>query len=161
MQARKTLSFTAIIMIVVGVVLTMENLHVVSGFSIHWPVFLIVTGCGFLLVFSRKNRTDEVLLWLGTFIVSLGIFFYYLNFTSWHSLGHLWPVFLGLLGISFLSIGIVQNKLIFNVFAVAFIGLFFVFTLVFTISMQLWPMIFVVFGISLLILEYMRGNFPH
>ena len=42
----------------------------------------------------------------------------------------------------------------FNLFALAFIGLFLTFTMVFAVSLKLWPVSLVVFGGALLIIEY-------
>ncbi|MBN2543410.1 hypothetical protein JXI42_11150 [bacterium] len=158
MRSKGTLFFLAVMFIIVGIVLTMENLYVFKGFSVHWPIFLAIVGCGFVMLFYRKSRDDVVLLWLGTFVLLLGAFFYYLNYTSWESLENLWPVFLGLIGISFLSIGIIKKNLIFNIFAISFIALYLIFTMVFSLSTRLWPMSFVIFGTALLVLEYLRRN---
>ena len=79
---------------------------------------------------------------------------------DWNSLLHhdLFPLllFLGIVGLSFLSIGVLSRQRIYNYFAVSFIALFIVFTLVFSISYRLWPLSFVVFGISLFILDYLQ-----
>ncbi len=156
MYHTKTLLFLAVILITVGVLLTLENLGLVAGVSRHWPLFLLILGSGFLLLFRSRQPGDAALLWLGTFILSLGVFFYYLNFTSWRLLGRLWPVFLGLVGLSFLAVGMDRRRLLFHLFAVVFVGLFFVFTLVFVVSLKLWPVSFVVFGASLLALEVLQ-----
>jgi hypothetical protein len=154
MQHKPTLLFLAVILIAVGALLTLENLGLVIGISKHWPAFLLVLGAGFILLYNNRASTDPVLLWLGAFILSLGFFFYFLNFTSWRLLGRLWPVFLGLVGLSFLAVGIVRRSRLFNLLALAFIGLFLTFTLVFAVSLKLWPVSLVVFGGALLIIEY-------
>ncbi len=137
--------------------MTLENLGLLQGVSRHWPMFLLILGSGFLLLYRRRQSGDAVLLWLGAFILSLGGFFYYLNiFTSWRLLGRLWPVFLGLAGLSFLTVGVARRSMIFHLLATALVGLFMVFTLVFAVSLKLWPTSLVVFGGSLLLLDYMR-----
>ncbi|MCJ7579713.1 MAG: hypothetical protein MUP98_04160, partial [Candidatus Aminicenantes bacterium] len=115
-------------------------------------------GCGFVMLFFHGNKTDMVKLWLGTFVFILGIFFYYLNFAEWAGLSSLWPVFLGIVGLSFLSIGVISKTKIYNYFALSFIALFIIFTLVFSISFRLWPLSFVVFGISLFFLDYWQNK---
>lgn len=161
MRQKRTLYFLAVLLIVVGVLLTLENLVIIQGISKHWPLFLIILGSGFIMLFFHKDRIDEVLVWLGTFILLLGGFFYYLNYTSWNLLATLWPVFLGLVGLSFLSIGVMKGKKLFVYLAVAFIAFFLIFTMVFAISTSLWPISFVVFGISLLIIEYLNKKTNH
>ena len=155
MQRKKTIISLAIMFIFVGLLTTLENFQIIGGISIHWPVFLLITGCGFMLLFFQRNKGDTVLLWLGSFIFIIGIFFYYLNFTSWSQLSLLWPFFLGIIGLSFLSVSIFSRKLIFAYFSISFISLFIIFTIVFTVSKKLWPMSLVIFGISLLILDYL------
>jgi hypothetical protein len=153
MQRKRTVFFLATLLILAGALVTLENFAVIRGVSFHWPVLLLIVGCGFVLLFFQTEKVDLVLLWLGTFLVILAIFFYYLNWTSWSKLSSLWPFFLGIVGLSFLSVAIFIRKLLFAYFASAFIALFIIFSLVFSVSTKLWPMSFVVFGMSLLILE--------
>ncbi len=161
MEKRGTLFFLAGIFVIVGILITLENFSIIRGISIHWPLFLLITGLGFMILFFQRNKTDLALLWIGSFVFILGIFFYYLNFTSWRRLSTLWPVYLGIVGFSFLSTGIYSKRPIFGYFAVVFIALFIVFTSVFYVSQRLWPMSFVIFGASLLILEYIQKKRKH
>lgn len=156
MQHTKTLLFLAAILMAVGALLTLENLGLLHGVSRHWPMFLLILGSGFLLLYRSRQAGDAAMLWLGSFILLLGAFFYFLNFTSWRLLGRLWPVFLGLAGLSFLAVGVARRSMMFHLLATALVGLFTVFTLVFAVSMKLWPTSLVVFGASLLMLDYMR-----
>jgi len=154
MKEKKTLGVLAFVFIFVGLLLTLENLKIIPGISVHWPVFLFVVGIGFGIMFFQQKKKDAFLIWISSLLVLLGIFFYYLNFTSWIRLATLWTIFLGIVGLSFLSAGIfVKNKLLLSL-AVLFITLFLALYLVFTISLKLWPLSFVVFGISLLIIDY-------
>jgi len=155
MQKKRTIIFLATIFIIVGSLIILENFLVIRGISIHWPVFLLITGGGFVLLFFQRENNDQVLLWLGSFIFILGLFFYYLNFTSWSKLSTLWPFFLGIIGFSFLSVGMFTREKIFAYFAISFIALFIIFTLVFSVSKKLWPISFIVFGICLIILDYL------
>lgn len=156
MPGKKTIFFLASLLVAVGVLVTLENLQVVSGVSQHWPVFLLIAGFGFVLLFFQEYKTDLVKLWLGSFILTLSIFFYYLNFTTWANLATLWPLFLGAVGLGFLCVGFFSRSRVYYYFAVSFIALFITLTLVFSISPRLWPLSFVVFGISLFILDYLK-----
>jgi len=158
MPGKRTVFFLASLLFIIGVLVTLENIRVIRGFSHHWPVFLLIAGCGFVMLFFKEYKTDQVKLWLGSFIFTLGIFFYYLNFTTWANLATLWPLFLGAVGLSFLCIGISSRTRIYNYFAISFIALCITLTLVFTISPKLWPLSFVVFGISLFILDYLQNK---
>ena len=156
MREKRTLYFLAVLFIIVGILLTLENLSILRNISQHWPLFLIIIGSGFVLLFIQGQKSDDTLIWLGTFIFLLGAFFYYLNFTSWKNLSTLWPIFLGLVGFSFLSIAIMKQNMFYVYFSVVFIGLFLILTTVFAISTSLWPISFVVFGLSLLVLEKLK-----
>lgn len=156
MQKKQTAIFLAPLFIVAGIVITLENYQIISGVSNHWPLFLLVLGVGFIMLFFQRFKTDSVLLWLGTFISALGLFFYYLNFTNWQSLSRLWPFFLGIVGASFLAVSVGTRTILCAYFSAAFLTLFAILTLVFSVSTRLWPLSFVVFGISLLVLEYLH-----
>ncbi|MFP4458941.1 MAG: hypothetical protein ACLFSQ_05075 [Candidatus Zixiibacteriota bacterium] len=158
MKQRQTLNFLATIFIITGLLLVMENLGVISGISIHWPIFLFILGTGFSLLFFTKQRNDHAMIWLASFILLLGGFFYYLNFTNWKLLANLWPIFLGIVGFSFLMTGIFSPRRLYLIFAVFFIGLFLIFSSVFAISAKLWPISLVVFGVALIILQYLLGR---
>jgi hypothetical protein len=145
-------------LVIAGILVTMENFGVVKGVSFHWPILLTITGSGFMMLYFERYRNDYVLMWIGTFLFLLSLFFYYLNAFSWKMLSSLWPVFLGAVGFSFLSISIVSRKVLFAYFASVFIALFIIFTLVFTISVKLWPMSLAVFGLSLIIIEYIHAR---
>ncbi len=154
MKKNSTLVILAIFLILTGILVTLENYGLIHNVSRHWPVLLLFMGGGFLLLFFDRGRADPVLLWLGAFQVLLGVFFYFLNAISWRSLASLWPVFLGVVGFSFLLVAVFSKKMLYIYLAGGFIILFIIFTLVFSISSRLWPLSFVVFGISLLIIEY-------
>jgi len=154
MKNKQTTFFLAALFIIIGTVITLENFEIIKGLSNHWPVFLLIIGSGFIMLFLQKNKTDLVLLWLGSFISMHGVFFYYLNFTSWNVLSTLWPIFLGIVGMCFLSIWFFSRIPLYAYFAISFTSLFLALSLVFSISPKLWSMTLVIVGFSLLILDY-------
>ncbi len=155
MKHRQTLYFLAIVFVISGILLTLENLDLVGDVSNHWPFFLLVVGSGFVMLYFNRDSSDDVLMWLGSFIFLLGSLFYFLNFTDWAMLSRLWPLFLGGVGLSFLFTGVLSPRRLYLFFAVFFIGLFIIFTSVFTISAKLWPLSFVVFGLALIVLQFL------
>ena len=159
MQRKRTATVLAVFLIIAGSLITMENFAMIKGVTYHWPILLVIFGAGFIMLFFERDRNDPVLMWLGTFQIALSLLFYYLNATSWRNLASLWPVFLGAVGISFLAMAIVSRKMLFVYFAGSFLGLFIIFTLVFSISSKLWPLSFVVFGLSLIIIEQINSKF--
>lgn len=153
MIGTKTATILATFLVVTGILITLENYSIIQGITFHWPLILMIFGAGFIMLYFDRNRTDPILLWLGSFQCALSFFFYYLNATSWKSLVSIWPVFLGIVGLSFLCVSIFTHKMLYVYFAGSFLGLFIIFTLVFSVSSRLWPLSFVVFGLSLLIIE--------
>jgi hypothetical protein len=143
----------ALVFIIAGTVLSLENIGIISGASKLWPAFLLFLGAGFFILYFERKRSDLVLLWLGTAICLLGIFFLYLNYSSWAHMATLWPVFLGIAGTSFLVIYFPARVRVFLVIAAALIMLAGLFYLVFGISLTLWPLSLVAFGLSLLMVN--------
>jgi hypothetical protein len=121
----RSLNVLAFLFILIGVLLAMENFGVISGVSRHWPALILLLGSGFVLLFFQRRRTDAALLWLGSFLDFLGIFFYYLNYTSWWHLGRQWPMFLAIVGLSFLSVSAFIRRRIFIYLSIVFIAMFF------------------------------------
>ncbi len=121
-----------------------------------WPGLVVIFGSGFILLHFQRGKTDPVLMWLGSFCVLCGMFFFYLNFSpsSWVQLKDKWPIFLGIVGTSFLANHLTRPSKVFFYLALSFITVFVVIFLVFSISPKLWPASFVVFGASLIIINY-------
>ncbi len=87
-------------------------------------------------------------------MLQLGLFFYYLNFTSWSHVARLWPLFLGIVGVCFLVSTIMTGSRIFLYVSIFFVALFGALWLVFSVSLRLWPLSLVVFGLSLLSINF-------
>jgi hypothetical protein len=150
MKTRTSLTALAALFIVTGAVLTLENFRIVSGISLHWPLIILVLGTGFMLLYFQSGRRDAALVWIGMFLLQVGLFFYYLNFTSWAEMARLWPVFLGIVGSCFLVTTIATKNKVFLYISIFFVAVFGALWLVFSISFKLWPLSMVVFGLSLL-----------
>jgi uncharacterized membrane protein YadS len=154
MKTRASLSVIALVFILAGTILTLENFSIVSGISAHWPIFLLLVGTGFCLLYFQSKRGEAALIWTGTFLLQLGLFFYYLNFTSWEHISRLWPLFLGIAGLCFLVTTIVTQSRIFLYISIFFVAVFGGLWLVFSVSLRLWPLSLVVFGLSLLSINF-------
>lgn len=158
MKGKKTLGVLAVSFIIAGVVLTLENYSVLQGIHKLWPLMPLMIGAGFIFLFFHVRKQDAMLMWLGSFLACISIFFLCLNFTSWSSLAHLWPVFLGIVGLCFLAVSIFIRKKVFIYLSVAFVALFLALYFVFTVSSKLWPLSLVVFGMSLIIIDYVNSK---
>ena len=144
----------AVVFIAAGAALTLENMGVVSGASKLWPGFVLILAAGFLILFFERRTDDLALLFLGTILSLLGVFFFYLNYTTWSKMSKLWPVFLGIAGAGFLTMYLKSRDRLFLFISVALIMLAGVFFLVFGVSLHLWPLSLVAFGISLLAVNH-------
>ncbi|MFA5793958.1 MAG: hypothetical protein WC980_02640 [Candidatus Brocadiia bacterium] len=160
MKNKKSIIALAGLFIIAGLVLVLENYSLLSGISKFWPALILITGSGFVLLFFSRQRRDAALIWLGSFMILLSIFFLCLNNTSWTVLSYLWPVFLGIVGMSFFMTSVFAKGKVHIYMAISFITVFLVLYFVFTISYKLWPMSLVLFGISLLVIDYFNKMNP-
>jgi len=153
MRQVKSIFVLAVVFIAAGAALTLENMGVVSGASKLWPGFVLILSAGFLILFFERRKSDLALLFLGTILSLLGVFFFYLNYTAWSKMSKLWPVFLGIAGAGFLTMYMKSRDRLFLFLSVALVMLAGVFYLVFGVSLHLWPLSLVAFGVSLLVVN--------
>lgn len=154
MRRIRSILILALVFILAGAVLSLENMKVISGVSRLWPVFPLIIGTGFCILFFDRKARDLALFFLGSMLCQISVFFFYLNYSSWTELATLWPVFLCIAGISFLSIYLSSRIRIFSILGISLILLAAVFYLVFGVSHNLWPLSFVAFGGSLLVVNH-------
>lgn len=154
MKKIRSVFVLAVIFILAGLILTLENIGIVKGASRLWPLFPCIAGAGFLLLYFKQRKDDHVLLFLGTVLSLLSLFFFYLNFTTWRYTAILWPAFLGIMGIGFLAIYLSSRIGLFLVLALSLVLIAGLFFLVFGVSLALWPLSLVAFGASLLVVNH-------
>ena len=153
MRRVRSIFVLSLLLILAGVALTLENVGIIIGASKLWPAFLLILGAGFIILFFEHQRRELSLIFLGITITLLSLFFFYFNFTTWSYMATMWPIFLGIAGAGFLAMYISGRHRLFLFLAVALIMLAVVFFLVFGISLQLWPLSLVAFGVSLLLAD--------
>ncbi|MBU2561219.1 MAG: hypothetical protein KKD17_02895 [Nanoarchaeota archaeon] len=151
---RHTSSFNilAVILILLGLILLLENFGIVSGAWLIWPILPLILGVGFTMLYF-KTKKDLVLLGLGMFIGLNSLFFFYLNFTRWSLLAYLWPVFIVIIGITFLACYLLSEKKVILYLSVILMALGASFILIFVISTMLWPITLVLAGVSFIIIS--------
>jgi hypothetical protein len=154
MRTTRSVLILAIVFILAGTVLTLENTGIISGFSRLWPLFLLITGAGFMILFSERKKVDLALLFVGTVLTLMGVFFLYLNFTSWSETATHWPVFLAIGGGGFGAVYAACRIRLFLFLALGLVLIAGVFYLVFMVSKMLWPLSLVAFGVSLLLVNH-------
>jgi hypothetical protein len=139
--------------ILIGVLLILENNGILPGIHKFWPALLSLLGIGMTLLFF-SDKKDVGLLWFGSFMLMLSIFFFYLNFNSWSALKSLWPIFITILGVSaFICYFPNKNRVL------LFLGLFGImlsaaFILIFSVSESLWPVSLIVTGLFIYIVSF-------
>ncbi|MBW2972600.1 hypothetical protein KY359_06190 [Candidatus Woesearchaeota archaeon] len=150
----KTTSFNilAVILIVLGTIFLLENFDIIHGAWLLWPILPLIMGIGFCMLFF-KTRKDLVLLGMGIFTGLNSLFFFYLNFTHWALLTHLWPVFIVIIGITFLVCFILSRKRVLLYLSVILMALGASFIVIFVISTMLWPVTLVLAGVSFIIIS--------
>ena len=152
---RNTSSFNilATVLIVIGAVFLLENFGIIEGAWFLWPLLPLIIGIGFCILFFKTRRRDPVLLGMGVFTLLNSIFFFYLNFTGWRQLALLWPVFMVVLGLTFLACYFPSKAKVLLYLTTFLIALGTSFILVFVISTKLWPIILVLAGVSFIIIS--------
>ncbi len=154
MRRVRSIFILSLLLILAGIALTLENVGIIVGASKLWPIFLLILGAGFIILFLEHRKREPSLIFLGITITLLGLFFFYLNFTTWSQMATMWPIFLGIAGSGFLAMYLSGRHRLFLFLAVALVMLAAVFYVVFGISLQLWPLSLVAFGASLLLADH-------
>jgi hypothetical protein len=154
MRRIRSILILALVFILAGAVLTLENMKVISGVSRLWPVFPFIVGSGFCILFFERKARDLAMFFLGSMLCQVSYLFFLPQFLFLVRAATLWPVFLCIAGISFLSIYFSSRIRIFSILGISLILLAAVFYLVFGVSHNLWPLSFVAFGGSLLIVNH-------
>ena len=141
-----------IFLIIIGIIFAIENYYNFYILYKLWPLFITFLGAGFLGIFTKRGRREAVFLGIGLYLILFSIFSLYLNFASWATLTFLWPVFIGLFGVTFLSIYFfhLKNK-IYLFIALIMISITIVFFVVFTLSGDFWWLTFILIGLSIII----------
>ena len=141
----------AFALVITGFLLLFESFGFLGGISRLWPIFSLIIGIG--LIMLLKNQEDAGLLWLGSLMIMLSLFFFYLNFTSWKQLARLWPVFIAIFGLAFLFCYLINKNRAILITSLFTILLSIAFILIFSLSIKLWPVSLIIAGIFLYIIS--------
>lgn len=151
-RLRSEFSVLAGVLILSGIALLFEGNSFFSGIHNLWPIFVLIVGVGLTLLFSSDKR-EIGLLWLGSMMIMLSIFFFYLNYTSWAQLKKLWPLFITIVSISILLCYFYNREKILLFVGILGILLSAAFILIFGISSSLWPVSLVIAGLFIFIIS--------
>lgn len=146
----------AIFSIISGLLLLGENYGLLPAVHNFWPFASGALGIGFLLLY-RKKKLESLLVGIGTYLICFSILALICNFTSWRILKDTWPLFISFLGISMLCIFLFAKKqFLYFSLGSSLIMLSLVFFFVFSVDPLLWPLSLILFGISVILLNYFR-----
>ncbi len=146
----------AIFSIISGLLLLGENYGLLPAVHKLWPLASGALGIGFLLLYRRK-KLESLLVGIGTYLICFSILALICNFTSWLILKDTWPLFISFLGISMLCIFIFAKRhILYFSIGSSLIMLSLVFFFVFSVDPLLWPLSLILFGISIILLNYFR-----
>ncbi len=150
----KQFDIVAIILILCTPLLLLETFGVTRGMYKIWPVFPLVFGIGSVLIAFRTENRFPIMGGIGSFLILCSLFFFYLNLTSWSELATLWPVFVILLGLSFIISSVLNQSLVVRILGIATSLIGIAFTFIFTISYSFWPLAIALAGILIIIINH-------
>ena len=154
----KKFDLVAILLIIITPLFLLETFGYLQGVHKLWPIFPFFLGLGFTALCVQKKLKDIIMLGLGTFLVGISCLFFYLNYSSWRNLAHLWPIFAGIFGGTFGVCAVFSKVKLLWYISISLIGLCVIFLLVFSVSYKLWPIILALFGAAVLIINHGRRN---
>lgn len=142
----------AILLIIIGGMFAIDSYLHLSFIYKLWPLIMAIMGSGFIGIYSKQKDGGMLFLAVGEYLLFFSALALYCNFTSWRNMGNLWPLFIGFLGIVFITCFFAgKRRYLFLFFGLMLISLSIYFLLVFSIGSQLWWSIFVLLGISILL----------
>jgi hypothetical protein len=149
----------AALSIIVGLLLLAENLGLIGNVTSLWPLAVTLSGVALIIAGRNRGIYGRGSVGVGVYLLQTSFLFLYLNFTSWSSIAHMWPAFIGFLGISIFVSGRggVRSGLLLYLCAFLVI-LSLLFFLIFTVDPKLWPISIILFGISLAFLGRERHD---
>jgi hypothetical protein len=159
---RRETVLLALVLILVGVYFLLIRLDMgVPELDRLWPVFPLVGGMVLLVSYSQEDRKNPTTVFWGTSLALGSIFFFLITLgdQDYTILAVTWPVFVALVGISFLAFWLVQQPRDWSTLFLAIVALLFGgIALAFNLNpdfvphfMNLWPAFLILVGLILLL----------
>lgn len=146
-----------IMLAIIGILLAIDSIAGRSFIYKLWPLITTILGIGFIGIYTRRARREALYIGVGTYIVGFSGLALYCSLTTWAALATLWPVFICLMGTSFLFGYFFGNRRPVHLLTgLLFISLAVLFYSVFGQNHKLWWIVFICAGISFLVFDKVR-----
>ncbi len=144
---------------VVGVLLAIDMLADLAFLYKLWPLLITMLGIGFIGIHVKRSRKEVVYVGVGVYLIGFSALALFCNLTSWATLSSLWPLFIGLMGMSLLfGYFIANHRSALLLIGLLFISLSLVFFFVFSLNYRLWWTVFILSGVSFLVFDWVRRS---
>jgi hypothetical protein len=154
---KTTYTRLAVLLIVIGLLIALELYTNISIIHNLWPVITIFLGIGLIGIFVKRKTSGMLYLASGEYLICFSGLALYCNFTSWQNVAQFWPLFIGFLGIVFLTLYFLnKQKRVLLFLGLVLVSLSFFFYFVFTLDVRYWWTIFVLVGLSILVTERIK-----
>ncbi len=141
--------FPGIILIVFGICVLVANILDLS-WEHFWPIFMIVGGLWFLVLFLRDRRNFGLLMPASIFLTIGSLFLFHSSF-GWNSSNITWPIYIAAPGIGFFAMYYFGKKDVGFLFpAFMLTGLALLFFLINLNKGEYWPVILILIGLVLI-----------
>ncbi len=64
MRRVRSIFILSLLLILAGIALTLENVGIIVGASKLWPIFLLILGAGFIILFLEHRKREPSLIFL-------------------------------------------------------------------------------------------------
>lgn len=146
-----------IILIVFGILFACEDLFKIDLLYKFWPLIITILGIGFIKIFLRREKREVLFVGIGTYLICFSLLSLYLNFTEWSQMNFLWPLFITFIGVVFIVIYFFRtNHKMYLFVALVMLSISIVFFLIFSFNLHLWWIVFILIGISILIVGRLK-----
>ena len=148
-----------ILLAVLGIIMAVDTMTDITFLYKFWPLLITVLGIGFIGIYVRRARREMLYVGIGVYVIGFSALALYCSLTSWSTLATLWPVFIMLLGISFVfayffgsgHAGVLLAGLL-------LISLSVLFYFLFGLNERLWWTILILGGLSFIIFDKVRRS---
>lgn len=143
----------------IGTLLAIDALADLSFVYRLWPLIVTVLGIGFIGIYVRRARHEAIYIGVGVYIMGFSGLALYCSLTSWTALATLWPVFIGLMGVSCIfGFFFGSRSPVVLLAGLLFISSAILFYSIFGLDQRLWWIVFILAGISFLIFDKVRRS---